>query len=114
MCSKEVLPENLTAIINRFTNGWYTLADKFNLSASPKLHIIIDHLDEYYCDTNLSLVKTSDQLIENMHHYVDKIMARSMYTVKHTNNPNHGYYLYRAVNHINSQNVHVKNVEYLN
>ena len=75
MCSKEILPENHTAIVNKFSNKWFMLADKFNLSTPPKLHIIIDHLDEYYCDTNLSLVKTSDQLIENMHQYVHKVMS---------------------------------------
>ena len=113
MCSKEILPDNHTAVINHFTNCWYTLADKFNLSTSPKLHIIIDHLDDYYCETKLSLVKTLDQLIENMHQYMHKVMNCSMYKVKHTNNPRQGLYLYRAVNHINSKNVHVKNIDYL-
>ena len=105
MCSQEILPGNYTAIINRFSNKWLILADKFNLSTPPKLHIIIDHLDEYYSDTNLSLVKTSDQLIENMHQYVHKVMSRSMYIVKHPLNPQHGKLLLKAVKHINSMNV---------
>ena len=71
----------------------------------PKLHIIIDHLDEYFSDTNLSLVKTSDQLIENMHQYVHKVMSRSMYTVKDPLNPQHGKLLFKAVKHINSMNI---------
>ena len=105
MCSQEVLPENHTSIINRFINKWFILANKFNLSTPPKLHIIIDHLDEYYSDTNLRLVKTSDQLIENMHQYVHKVMSRSMYIVKHPLSPQHGKLLFKAVKHINSLNV---------
>lgn len=108
MCSQEILPGNYAGIINRFSNKWFILADKFNLSTTPKLHIIIDHLEEYYSDTNLSLVKTSDQLIENMHQYVHKVMSRSMYVIKHTLNPQHGKFLLKAVKHINSMNVIIK------
>ena len=114
MISQEVLPDNYTAVINSFSNKWYILADKFRLSTPPKLHIIIDHLQEYFDATGLSLVKTSDQLIENMHQYVHKMMSQSNYYVKHVENPHHGILLFRAVQHLNCMNICLRNKKYLN
>ena len=57
------------AVINSFSNAWYRLSDKFSISNTPKIHVIIDHLEDYFKETNLSLMKTSDHLIEHIHHY---------------------------------------------
>ena len=114
MVSQEVLPNNYTAVINRFSNKWFILSDKFSLSTPPKLHIVIDHLQEYFDATGLSLVKTSDQLIENMHQFVHKMMSRSNYYIKHVENPHHGALLFRAVQHLNCMNISLRNKQYLN
>ena len=53
----------------------------------------------------MSLVKTADELIENMHQFVHKRMLRSGYMVKDVLNPMHGRNLFRAVLHINAYNV---------
>ena len=108
MVSQETLPSNYSHVISHYANSWYILSDKFNLSTSPKCHIILEHLEEYYNETGLSLVKTSDQLIENMHQYFHKILTRSNYYVKHPLNPRHGRYLLRAVKHLNSLNICIK------
>ena len=105
MVSQETLPSTYSHVISHFANSWYTLSDKFNLSTSPKCHIILDHLEDYFKETGLSLVKTSDQLIENMHQYFHKVLTRSNYHVKHPLNPRHGEYLLRAVKHLNSLNI---------
>ena len=105
MVAQETLPTNYGHVISHFANSWYVLCDKFNLSTTVKCHIILDHLEEYYNETGLSLVKTSDQLIENMHQYFNKVMTRSNYFIKHPNNPRHGQYLLRAVKHLNSLNI---------
>ena len=113
MISKEVLPDDYKAVINHFSNKWFILSDKFKLSTSPKCHIIIDHLQEYFDATGLSLVKTSDQLIENMHQFVHKMMSRSNYYIKHVENPRHGQLLFKAVQHLNCMNIYVRNKQYL-
>ena len=113
MISKEVLPNDYKAVINHFANKWFILSDKFQLSTSPKIHIIIDHLQEYFDATGLSLVKTSDQLIENMHQFVHKMMSRSNYYIKHVENPCHGQLLFKAVQHLNCMNIYVQNKQYL-
>ena len=52
------------------------LVVKCNIDINNKLHIIFDNLQDYYDNTNLSLIKTGDELIESMHQYVDKIMQK--------------------------------------
>ena len=114
LISKEMLPNDYVAVINRFSNKWFILSDKFQLSTPPKIHIIIDHLQDYFDATGLSLVKTSDQLIENMHQFVHKHMSRSNYYVNHVRNPHHGRLLFKAVQHLNCMNIYIKNKQYLN
>ena len=109
MVSQETPPTNYSHVISHFANSWYSLSDKFNLSTSPKCHIILDHLQEYFKETGLSLVKTSDQLIENMHQYLHKVLTRSNYLVKHPLNQRHGQYLLRAVKHLHSLNICLEN-----
>ena len=46
------------------------LIGKFRVSTPPKVHILLDHLEEYFDITNVTLLKTSDQLIE--HIYINK------------------------------------------
>ena len=36
------------------------LVVKFNINIDNKLHIIFDHFQDYYNNTNLSLIKTGD------------------------------------------------------
>ena len=71
-------------------------------------------MGKYFDATGLSLVKRSDQLIENMHQFVHKIMSRSNYYVKHVKNPHHGHLLFKAVQHLNCMNTYVRNKQYLN
>ena len=76
MCYKEELPMNFGDIINKFKKHYMILVVKIKINISNKLHIIFDHLQDYYVNTNLSLIKTGDELIESMHQYVDKIMQK--------------------------------------
>ena len=71
-------------------------------------------MGKYFDATGLSLVKTSDQLIENMHQFVHKMMSRRNYYVKHVENPHHSHLLFKAVQHLNCMNIYVRNKQYLN
>ena len=105
MCYAEVLPTNYCSVINEFKRAYEVLIVRFRVSITNKLHIVFDHLCNYYDQTRLSLRKTSDELIENMHQYVHKRMVKGGYLVKDLLNPRHGVNLYRAVLHINAYNV---------
>ena len=105
MCYAEVLPTNYASIINEFKRAYEIIFVRFRVSITNKLHIVFDHLQDYYDQTRLSLRKTSDELIENMHQYVHRRMLKGGYLVKDLLNPLHGVNLYRAVLHINAYNV---------
>ena len=105
LCYKEELPSNYKEVINQLKSAYNVLVVKFGVTINNKMHIIFDHLEDYFDHTKLSLVKTADELIENMHQFVHKRLLRSGYKVKDLLNPNHGLNLYRAILHINAYNV---------
>ena len=59
----------------------------------------------YFKETNKSLGYYTDQLIENMHQYVNKRFTSSNYYVKDITSDINGDKLYKGVNHINSYNL---------
>lgn len=109
MCNNNHLNHNYVKVIDDFSNSWYKLAHKYNLSTTPKIHIILDHLCDYFDDCEVTLKTVTDELVENIHQYVEKTMVRSGYKVKHLLNPNHGLKLYNAVIHINCYNLRLQN-----
>ena len=114
MCYLHDLPDKTTYsnAINELRAAYNVIKTKFNVTISNKMHIIFDHLEDYFDNTKLSLVKTADELIESMHQFVAKRMLRSGYKVKDLLNPNHGLNLYRAILHINAYNVVFDNESY--
>ena len=52
------------------------------LSWSPKAHHIADHLSDYFDDGGEALGVTTDQVIEHMHSYVNRMLTKSMYKLK--------------------------------
>ena len=105
MCNQQLLPHNYQEVIDRFKSAWFALMDEYMISTTPKIHILIDHLEDYFDLTNVTLLKVSDELCENMHQYLAKRLAKSMYFVKDVSNPNHGARLFRAIRHLNSYNI---------
>ena len=67
------------------------------ISEINSIHIINDHLEEYYDLTNESLVKTSDQTVESAHQWVDKVLRRTNNWVKHLESDAHGEHLFRGI-----------------
>ena len=57
----------------------------FVLSWTPKAHHIADHMSDYFDDPLVcgqALGVTTDQIIEHMHSYVNRLLCRSMYKLK--------------------------------
>ena len=106
MCNKQLLPHNYQEVIDEFKTAWYALVEEYpNVSTTPKIHILLDHLEDYFDLTNITLRKVTDELCENMHQFLARRLVRSMYYVKDVSNPNHGARLFRAVRHLNSYNI---------
>ena len=107
LCNEENLPYNYEKKIDDFARACFKLKVKFHISTTPKIHILIDHLSDYFDLTNMSLRKITEEVVEQMHQYVHKRLNKG-YWVKDINNPNHGILLLRAVNHINCYNLSIK------
>ena len=105
--NSQLLCHNYCEVIDNFTESWVKLASQFKLSTTPKLHIIIDHLCDYFNETNLTLVKASDEIVENCHQLFNKRLIKG-FTVKDLSNPAHGEKLYNAVRSFNTYNLKIK------
>ena len=108
VCNDDYLCANYAKVIDDFSRAWYKLRVNHDISTTPKIHIILDHLCDYFDDSEMTLKCITDELVENMHQHVEKIMMRSGYKVKDVSNPNHGTKLFKAVMHVNSYNLKIK------
>ena len=66
---KELLPCNYQKTIDDFRSAWFNLTEMFGDSTTSKLHILIDHLEDYFELTDATHIKTSDELCEKMHQH---------------------------------------------
>ena len=82
--------------------GWNKIQETF--STTPKLRIILTHLKDYFDKTELTLLKTNDELVESMHQHVFKRMMKG-YNVTNIFSPKHGDLLMNLVLRINAYNL---------
>ena len=106
-CNSQVLPHNYCEIIDNFSRSWCNLSVKFNLSTTPKVHILTEHLCDYFDDTSLTLVKVTDEIVESSHQLFNKTISKG-YKVKDLSNPSHGVLLHNAVRTHNTYNLRIK------
>jgi hypothetical protein len=106
VCNTELLTHNYSEVLDQFSSSWFKLKEKCNISTTPKIHIILDHLEDYFDETQLSLLQTSDEIIKNMHHVVHKRLMRG-YNVKYLSNPKHSDKLFNLVKRINTYNLNL-------
>ena len=71
------------------------------------MHILLDHLEDYFDDTGLTLIKVSDEIVESCHQYLNNRLTKSYALTKDLSNPNHGDRLYRAVRDHNSSIINI-------
>ena len=110
LCNDQILSCNYPKIIDEFRLAWFQLIGEFgDISTTPKIHILLHHLEDYFDLSNTTLVKTTDELCENMHQFLNKRLMKSSYFVKDVSNQSHGDRLFRAVKHLNSYNIYVVN-----
>ena len=72
---------------NTFKETWRRLVNvsEVGLSWTPKAHYIFDHFSDYFEDPlteGRALGVTTDQIIEHMHSYVNRLMTKSFYKLK--------------------------------
>ena len=104
MAGKE-LKNGFAEVIDEFTLNYLSLNVNHNLSITPKVHIIINHLKEYCMNTGLSLGSCTDQTVESVHQVVNSRFTNSKYYVKCHKSDKHGKKFYEGMMHVNSYNL---------
>ena len=68
-----------------------------DISEINSIHVINDHLEDYYNLTSESLVRVSDQTVESAHQWVEKVLRRTNNWVKDLECDSHGEKLFRGI-----------------
>ena len=74
--NSQLLSHNYFEVIYNFIESCVQLASKFKNLTTPKLYIIIDHLCDYFDKTNLTIIKASDEIVENFHQLFNKMLIK--------------------------------------
>ena len=104
LCNSDYLPHNYSEVLDKFSSSWFILTNKFNISTTPKIHIILHHLEDYFDEAELTLKQCTDELVESMHQFVYKRMMKG-YNMKNIDSPKHGDMLFNLVRRINCYNL---------
>ena len=106
--NSQLLPHNYCQVIDSFSRSCLKLSTKFKLSTTPKIHIVLHHLCDYFDETNLTLVKVSDEIVENCHQLFHKRFVKG-FVVKDLKHSAHGEKLFNVFRSFNTYNLTIKN-----
>ena len=102
--TKDVDP-NHREIVKKFENSVMILHKEYQVPITPKLHIIFEHLPEFFEYTGKTLRKRTDQTVESTHSKFDKFVKIHNYQVRDVESDKAGENLLKAVKHFNSYNL---------
>ena len=102
----EAVVNNHREIIQNFKGTWIKLMEDFGLTMPLKVHIIVDHLSDYFELENLTLRHTNDQFIEACHAKVKKFFENHPnYNHKDKSSDKYGEAILAAIVQFNSNNL---------
>ena len=97
---------NHREILQKFKRTWITLMENFGITMPLKVHIIVDHLSDYFELEHQTLGDTNDQFIEACHAKVKKFFENHPnYHFKDKSSDKYGEALLAAIIHFNSNNL---------
>ena len=105
MAHKKEVVENHRDIVKKLEDSVMKLNKEFKVPVTPKLHIIFEHLPEYFELTGKTLRKKTDQTVESTHAKLDKFIRSHNYQIRDVNSEKAGEYLLRAIKNFNSYNL---------
>ena len=108
LCNSDFLLCNYTQTIDQFSDAWLKHVVKTGVSTTPKIHIILDLLCDYFDEMDLTLKSVTDELTENMHQVTEKRIVTSGYKVKDITKISHGRKLQRAIRVVNCYNLRIQ------
>ena len=110
ICTKYQLqtawPANNKVFLQNFKYTWITLMEDFGLTMPLKVHIIVDHLSDYFELEGSTLRHTNDQFIEACHAKVKKFFENHPnYNHKDKSSEKYGEAILAAIVQFNSNNL---------
>ena len=101
LCNSDYLPHNFIEVLYKFFSSWFKLRNRFNISTTPKINIILHHLELFWwCWVNIKTMH------KRVHQFVYKRMMKG-YNVKKIISSKHGDMLFNLVRRINCYNLKV-------
>ena len=97
LANKPKLEDEIYEVIKSFRDSYIELKDQFTISVTNKVHVIIDHLPEYFERNKTTLLKTSDQTIEATHSKLDQFLKTHGYFRKNNDDPKSGVKLFEGI-----------------
>ena len=82
LCNSETLNYNYKEVIENFSDSWLKLKENHGTTITNKVHIIMEHLGEYFYRSGSTLKYASDQVVESSHQEFSKRMDSGNYNVK--------------------------------
>ena len=101
-------------VLNSFTEAYKILEAKFDVSVTNKVHIIMDHLQEYLEKNETTLLKKTYQTVECTHSKLDKFLKHHGYFRKNNDSISCGEKLYKGILAWNSYVSNDKKYIYIN
>ena len=92
-------------VLTNFTEHWKILRDKFNLSESLKIHIINDHMLDYFEFTGKTLLTVSDEITEAAHSALRTFDERHGYKTVQKGTEAHAKKQHKSTVHFNAKNL---------
>ena len=103
--AKEVDPDH-RVIIENFNEQWKVLMNDHSETMPLKVHIIVDHLSDYFDEAGKTLGTTDDQFGEAAHHKVKHFIdSHPNYNHIDKTTDEYGEAALAAVTHFNSNNI---------
>ena len=100
-------PSGYPLVLATWRKAWKELRihTRMDISEINSIHVINDHLEDYYDLTSESLVRVSDHTVESAHQWVEKVLRRTNTWVKDFESDSHGEKLFKGIMTHNTYNM---------
>ena len=92
-------------VLTNFDVNWTNLRDKFDLNESLKIHLIKDHMYDYFELTGQTLLRVSDEVTEAAHSALRIHDERHGYKILKKGTDQHFKYQHRSTVSFNAKNL---------
>ena len=97
--------DDTKAVLTQFSEHWKILSEKFDLSECLKIHIINDHMLDYFELTGKTLLTVSDEITEAAHSALRTFDERHGYKTVEKGTEGHARKKHKSTVQFNTKNL---------